>query len=159
MQLFFLNFFNVLLLWAPQNFTCLLWLYQSVNMHMPEPLASKTPNYQQGGITAILRGFDPVFNIKLKCRFTFMAKLFPQPAYVQLKGFLPSCSPSTWHSKLKRQVNPLSHPSLEHNSFLFSPEWTRSSCWCRNQVLLKSFLHSPHGTLAIRTKLSNLNKI
>lgn len=142
-------FKNILLLWAPHNFTCLLELYQSVNMHMPEPLASKTPNYQQGGILSFREGLTQY--LILNCRFTFMAKLFPQPAYIQLKGFLPSWSPSTWHSKLKRRVNPLSHPSLEHNSFLFSPEWTRSSCWCRNQVLLNSFLHSAHGTLAIRT--------
>lgn len=36
-----------------------------------------------------------LFYVQLKCRFTFMAKLFPQPLYAQLKGFLPSWSPST----------------------------------------------------------------
>lgn len=78
-----------------------------------------------------------------------MAKLFPQPAYAQLKGFLPSWSPSTWLSKLKRRVNFLSHPFLGHNSFFFSfsPEWTRRSCWCKNQALFNSFLHFSHSTL------------
>lgn len=84
----------------------------------------------------------------LNCRFTFMAKLFPHPAYVQLKGLFPSWSPCTWLSTLKWRVNSLLQPFLGHRSFLFSPEWTRSSCWCKNQALLNSFLHWPHGTLA-----------
>lgn len=85
-----------------------------------------------------------------------MAKLFPQPLNAQLKGFLPSWSPRMWLSKLKRQLNSRSQPSLGHDSFLLCPEWTRSSCWCRNQELLNSFLHSLHGTLTTRT--SNLNE-
>lgn len=91
--------------------------------------------------------FFPEFEV-LNCRFTFMTKLFPHPAYAQLKGLFPSWSPCTWLSTLKWRVNSLLQPFLGHRSFLFSPEWTRSSCWCKNQALLNSFLHRPHGTLA-----------
>lgn len=91
------------------------------------------------------------FALSKKAKFTFMAKLLPQPAYTQLKGFLPSWSPSTWLSKLKGRVNLFPQPSFGHSSCCcgFSPAWTRSPCWCRNHALLNSFLHSPHCTLTV----------
>lgn len=48
-------------------------------------------------------------------------------------------------------MNSLLQPFLGHRSFLFSPAWTRSSCWCKNQALLNSFSHRSHGTLAAGT--------
>lgn len=89
-------------------------------------------------------------------RPTFMAKLLSQLATAQLKGFSPWWSPRMWLSRLKRQVNRFSQPTLGHGSLLFSPECVRSSCRCRNQPLLKSFLHASHCTLAAKRQTDGI---
>ena len=123
---------------------------RSVQMHFPKTFSRQNPKY-------ISKTRIPVMFM-----FTFMAKLFPQPAKAQLKGFFPSWSPSTWLSRLKRRVNCLPHPGLGHDSFpFFSQEWTCSLCWRKNQALLNSFLQSSHGILTenkdnIKTRISSV---